>query len=276
MAPHIIFGMPGSGKTTLATMLAIQAMDRGITVFSNYPIYHAKTGTFTKRWSRDYVQETIYKSLIIIDEGYLDYSSREGGAKYAKKVESGGGFTKDEHTMFATSRHNDNDFFIIAQNYARIELIIREISLFWHVQPIKIPLLGWMLGIKISSYSMEQQIDLKAEAEGTMYYFRWPFVSLMARAFKSFDTHFYKKVGEMRTDFPAWTGKETINDVIEANKITQQGPGRQITDGGRVWSVATKSIHLRQRHDDTAANQGDRGSGVDNNVGGLGTQADGP
>lgn len=263
MAPHIIFGMPGSGKTTLATMLAIQAMDRGITVFSNYPIYHARTGKFTKRWSRDYVQETIYKSVIIIDEGYLDYSSREGGAKYAKKVESGGGFTKDEHTMFATSRHNDNDFFIIAQNYARIELIIREISLFWHVQPIKIPFLGWMLGIKISSYSMEQQIDLQAEAEGTMYYFRWPFVSLMARAFRSFDTHFYKKNGEMRKDFPEWTGKETINDVINANKIAQPGPAGQITDGGRVWTVASKSIRLRPRHVPAAGNQGDRCPGSD-------------
>lgn len=217
MTCYIIYGLPGSGKTTLATMLAIQGMDRGQPVFSNYPIYHKRTGKYTKRWKRSYVDEIIYKSIIIIDEGYLDYSSREGGTKYAKDTD-GAGFTKKEHTMFATARHNENDYYIIAQNYGRIELIIREIAVFWHVIPIRIPIIGTMLGIIIESYDMEEQIRLDNEPEGKMFHFRIPLISLISRAFRSFDTHFYRKAGEMRTDFPEWTGKETINEILMANQ----------------------------------------------------------
>jgi len=121
---YIVWAPPRQGKTFYCTWLAIKELKKGKSVFSNYPIVHEEKKLFkkpeilsTKIWKSDFVYHDITDSTIIIDEGYRDFSSRE-----FKK------FDTDKHTFFATNGHNNNDIYVIAQNPARVDLIIREMT----------------------------------------------------------------------------------------------------------------------------------------------------
>lgn len=193
-------------------MLGLEAMDQGKTVFSNYPIYNDKTRQYSKIWLKSYAYDTILNSVIIDDEAYQDYSSRGSGAKYAKNTDEG--FTKDEHAMFCQCRHNDNDYILIAQNFARVDTIVREAAIFYKIEPVKIPLTDILVAFVVKSYMSENFVNTD-KSEGYEVKLRIPFVSMISRAFRSFNTKFYRRAGQMRTDYPAWTGKETINDYLK-------------------------------------------------------------
>ena len=118
------------------------------------------------------------------------------------------GFNKLEHRMFATTRHDNNNYYLIAQNYLRLDVVIREISMLYRINSLKIPILGWPVMFKIMGYASE--IDMiKDNLYCNYWYFNLPF-SAIRRAFKSFDTHYYRRKGETREDFPKWS----LDDVM--------------------------------------------------------------
>jgi zona occludens toxin (predicted ATPase) len=126
---YIIWGFPGGGKSYFATRRAYHAMKAGKKVFTNYPVMYLQKPSLFQRflnifrkkenrreshvvssyvWKSSYLKEYIVGALIIIDEAYRDYSSRN----WQK-------FTEDIHTNFATNRHNDNDFYFIIVDVGR-------------------------------------------------------------------------------------------------------------------------------------------------------------
>lgn len=69
----------------------------------------------TYKWEHSYTNAGLNDCCIIIDEGYLEFNCHEK-------------LPIEEHTFFATSGHNNNDIYIIAQNYSRINIAIRELA----------------------------------------------------------------------------------------------------------------------------------------------------
>ena len=133
MSVKIIFAAPGEGKSYYATKQAYDALKKGRVVFSNYPII-TPAGLSSCIWESTHCHENVQDSLIIIDEAYRDMSSRDFKD-----------FTKEEHTFFATNRHNNNDVLLLAQNPARIDVILREItSEFLFMRKVSIPFTWWL------------------------------------------------------------------------------------------------------------------------------------
>lgn len=117
---YIIWAPPRQGKTFLATRIGVDAMTKKKNprrVFSNYPIIDRKTGISSYVWTPEKTYENVNGSIIIIDEAYRNYNSRN----YR-------GFSVDDHTWFATNGHLGNDIYLIAQNPARIDTVIREMT----------------------------------------------------------------------------------------------------------------------------------------------------
>lgn len=179
---YIVWGVPGAGKTFYATWRALREMKRkkGKKVISNYPIYDKKNKQYSYKWKPEYVYESVYDSLIIVDEAYRDYNARNFK-----------NFDMDMHTFFATNRHNGNDFIIIAQNPARIDTVIREMAnFFYYVQAFKIPVIWRPLYFKISAYLMVEDFT----SDRKPYYIkRYLFSKVVAKAY---DTLFYRASGD--------------------------------------------------------------------------------
>lgn len=123
---YVIVGPPRSGKTYFATKIALSELrGKGFLfwkrfsrpVYTNYPVIDRKHNLSSRVWDSNYVYENIQDSIIIIDEAYRDFSSRN----YKN-------FDADKHLFFATNGHQGNDIYIITQNASRVDLIIREMT----------------------------------------------------------------------------------------------------------------------------------------------------
>ena len=119
-------GLPGSGKTTYLTQIALKTFKKGSMVYSNYPIYFKYKGlTFTSRVisSRDemLIQPYVPGDIIIIDEAQTWFNSREFK-----------NFTKDLLEFFTGHRHIGIDIYIGVQYPQRIDVVIREIVDTYH------------------------------------------------------------------------------------------------------------------------------------------------
>jgi hypothetical protein len=156
----------------------------------------------SKIWSPELAHEVITNADIYIDEAYTDYSSRE----YKK-------FSIDLHTFFATNGHNDININLLAQNPARIDLIIREMcSSFLYVKKVAVPGPLWLLYAKIKNlfgadldptrprplffkiytYLDEKSMSMMNPDSAYQVTTVW-FNSLVAGAY---DTHYYRNAGK--------------------------------------------------------------------------------
>lgn len=176
----------------------------GKRVISNYPIYDTKSKSYSYMWRSDYVYETVTNSMIVLDEAYRDFNSRE----YKK-------FNTDMHTFFATNRHNGNDILLIAQNPQRIDTVLREMAnMFLYVQAFKIPLIWRPVFFKVMGYLMVEDFTANRPPYYTKRYF------FRKNVAKGYDTHYYKLEGSEPT-FEKWFAEpDTIqdndfNDVID-------------------------------------------------------------
>lgn len=157
MATYLLWGAPSNGKSYYATLIAILEMLSGRKVFSSYPIIYTMPLTIfqviknliyriyniiswyllfkvhhnlywykpieliknkvysTYKWEHKYIEAGLLDCCIIIDEGYLEFNCHDK-------------LPVIEHTFFATSGHNNNDIYVIAQNYSRINVAIRELA----------------------------------------------------------------------------------------------------------------------------------------------------
>ncbi|WP_340819017.1 zonular occludens toxin domain-containing protein [Methanolobus sp. WCC4] len=200
---YIYWAPPRKGKTFTCTAEALQRMEevhkkrlkdpdfKG-RVFSNYPIEHSKLG-FCDVWKPEYVYLPIYDSYIFIDEAYRDFNSRKHKS-----------FTDDEHLFFSTNGHNGNDINLIAQNPARIDLVIREMTdTFFYVKKTEIPLIGRPLWFTIDAYLTEDDFKRRHQDKEAMYNrSRLRFSVKVARAY---DTHYFRKECDEEPTFLNWS-----------------------------------------------------------------------
>ena len=116
MGIKIISGVPGEGKSYFATMIALDAMDRGMDVVSNYPIYHEKSKRYCYEWN-DSMFGKLKSAIVIIDEAHFVFNSRDWKS-----------FTLEMHAFFSEHRHNKLELYLISQSPLRLEGIVREIT----------------------------------------------------------------------------------------------------------------------------------------------------
>lgn len=202
---YLIWGPPGAGKTYFATREALRQRRKGRAVYSNYPIVDPRSGWSAYVWQPEYVYETVTDAVLVIDEAYRDYNSRE----YKK-------FNVDMHTFFATQRHNNLDIFLIAQNPARIDVIIREIvNVFYYVRAWwRLPVLGHPLGFTATGYLDEE--DMRSRSKDAVYSReRYLFSRRVAR---SYDTHYYGR-GEQTFEPVTWVDYQKALIDCESNTV---------------------------------------------------------
>lgn len=141
---YLIWAPPSEGKSYIGTHLGVNyLLNSNRKVYSNYPIvYHKKLPLVQRglnigrkllkkpvkpekifsslKWEENYIYMGIHDSVIILDEAYMykGFSSRHK-------------MTDDQHSFFATTGHDNNLVYLIAQHYNRLELIMRENANYW-------------------------------------------------------------------------------------------------------------------------------------------------
>lgn len=108
----IYFGVPGSGKTTMAAYLAKKELKKRRKVYSNVDI----KGCYAIEKS-DIGHFDISNGLLILDEAGIDYNNRE-----SKK------FTHEEVEFFKKHRHYNVDVAIFSQDYEDMDKKLRKLA----------------------------------------------------------------------------------------------------------------------------------------------------
>lgn len=202
---YIVDGPPGSGKSYYGTMVACRALEAGRRVYTNYPVvYRGKTPYV---WEKRLTREAIFDAVIVIDEAYRDVSSRD-----FKK------FSVEEHTFFATNRHNDLDIYLIAQSVNRVDVIIREMANeILRVSKTAVPM--WRpLWFRVDSYVDEMSYAKKEIYYTKHYLFRWKYANAYdTKAFRRLDEPYTgitwaEKMKQQSIDI---TGADIPGEVIE-------------------------------------------------------------
>jgi hypothetical protein len=138
-------GRPGYGKSFISTAEILQSLREGRTVYTNWPVVSEDKKYSSVVWEPWMIYEDIYDSDIYIDEAYRSFDSTE---KDSVDV--------DTHTSFATNRHNDNNYVLIAQNVARIAKKIREIAEYEYIKKVEIPFPLWFPYVLIIRWLMSK------------------------------------------------------------------------------------------------------------------------
>lgn len=197
---YIIFGAPREGKTYYATKTIIADLKSGKRkVFTNYPIVLKQVPSFigkllgkkekvlsSLKWDPKYAFDGITDSVIVIDEAYMDYSSREYRT-----------FTKEVHQFFATNGHDDNHIYLIAQHYNRVDLIVREMANYLiRVNKYSFPLTDIVLMFRALWYVGEEGIKEKKVNHTDLF-----FPSKEVK--RAYDTRYFKHESKDR-DYETW------------------------------------------------------------------------
>ena len=109
----IYFGVPGSGKTTLAAKLAYKAIKKGIPVYSNVPI----EGCYEIDAHNDLGTYKIENALIIIDEGSIEFNNREYKS-----------FPKKLIKFFKLHRHYKCRICVFSQSAVDVDITLRRLA----------------------------------------------------------------------------------------------------------------------------------------------------
>ena len=104
------FGVPGVGKTTLATKLARQGLKKYRHVYTNFQCYGTEKIDY-----KDLATYKMYNSLIVLDELTLDADNRDFKL-----------FSKSHKDFFTLHRHLGCDIIYLTQNYENIDKKIRD------------------------------------------------------------------------------------------------------------------------------------------------------
>ena len=155
---YIIWGAPSEGKSYVVVHLVLKRMieawkkeRKEIHVYSNFPIMY--TIPFTRfekfynltakllkwkqikpktlssfKWEDEYQFSGMNDSIIIWDEAYRiqGMSSRER-------------MSKEQHDFIDTNEQDNNDFYVIAQHFNRLEIIMKEVSYLLNVHKTSNP-----------------------------------------------------------------------------------------------------------------------------------------
>lgn len=201
---YIIWAPPRQGKTFFATYRALREMrktKKALKVYSNYPIISKEPLTLSQKvknvfrkkenkipnkvlssyvWRPEFVYESIYDSMIVIDEAYMDYNSR--------KFQD---FDADTHVFFATNGHNHNDIYLIAQSPARLDKIVREMTnVFYYVKKHTFPWSSNPLWFTVEGYLTEE--DFVARRSNPDAVWTKEQLTLKKDVARAYDTHYYR------------------------------------------------------------------------------------
>lgn len=171
---YLYFGLPRSGKSTYAAKLAVKAIQRGRTVYSNFPI----RGTYqiTKDDIGKYLMEDC---LIIIDEAGVDFDNRK------MKMND------DQIYYFKNHGHYQADIVFFSQS-TDVDIKIRKLAV-CHYEIKKFPFVKHLSYIK--TIGRKIGIDELTHQETEMFYYV-PFITGGVKLFyrkpyyKFFDTRY--------------------------------------------------------------------------------------
>jgi len=126
MAIKIVTGLPSAGKTYYMTLLAKEAIDEDIPVFSNYRLGYPEESTPKQViYYETFEQliellEGVEKALIVCDEIQVHFNSRTWGT-----------FSVRMQTLFQQHAKDGLNIIGTTQNEARVDVVIREIVQIW-------------------------------------------------------------------------------------------------------------------------------------------------
>lgn len=219
MTNKFIFAPPGGGKSYIATEEAIDFLDRGKEVYSNYPI-RSPRGRYSRVWKREFIYKNVQNALIVWDESQQDFDSAE-----CKTLD------EDEDAFFATSGQNQLEIRIISQGITRVTKAVRDRMNEWIFVEILIDIpflrnargkLGRPLIFKSTVWlSLD---DMASRSRDRVYLVNWHWFS--KRVALAYSTVFFKRTGEIFTP-PSW------EEEIERR-------------GGQVECLTGNSYTLRQ------------------------------
>ena len=231
---YLIAAPPGNGKTYFATYLALKTAlkdynkkPKGVPkrdVYTNYPVIDKKTGYSTLKWEPYYTKKSILDADIILDEAWMYFSSRD----YKN-------FGKDLQAFFAMNRHNDLDIYIIAQNPARVDVIIREmVNEFYYVEKHSLPFKETPFFFTIWVY---QDLNQMAKmSPDPMAYISKKRILFKKRIAEAYNTHQFR------------TAKETeIKPVAWIDDLEKQGVPRVLTPKEQKAKVKEDKKKLKEQ-----------------------------
>lgn len=118
------FGVPGVGKTTLATKLARSGLRKYSHVYTNFPCVGTEKIDY-----KDLANFKMYNSLIVLDEITLDADNRDFKT-----------FSKDHKDFFTLHRHLGCDIVYLTQNYENVDKKIRDCTNeLWYMSKSVVP-----------------------------------------------------------------------------------------------------------------------------------------
>lgn len=126
----VVYGGPGSGKSTYACFLARKALASGVPVFSNVPI----TGCYILS-REDIGRFSIPSGLVIFDEVGVEYNNRDFKANFSK---SSGGSQALE--WWKKHRHEGCQCLILSQGFDDMDKKLQTLgSHYWIVRHSMLP-----------------------------------------------------------------------------------------------------------------------------------------
>lgn len=175
-------------------------------MFTNYPIVDSDMRS-SLVWSPDLVHESIHDALIVIDEAYRDYNSR-----------SFKNFSADEHTFFATNGHNNVDVVLIAQNPARVDVVIREMTnIYYFVRKFQLPFMSRPLWFRVLGFLDEESMV----SRNPKMAYSSEFVPFRLSVANAYDTHYFRKDCDEYQGI-TWLDKMT-KDISENEQLEHGG-----------------------------------------------------
>lgn len=240
MTTYIISAAPSQGKSYIATKKAVQLLKDKKVIFSNYPIIYTEPLLLIEhainiyrwirkrpkikprqlsslKWDDTYVDAGLHDCTVILDEAY-------------KIVNCHDKLTDAQHDFFATTGHNNVDVFVIAQNYARINLTIREMAMFMIIRKFSNPLSLISrdkrkeltpLFFTIELYLSEKDYQLKGIKKDALY--KSEKVLFDKTVAKSYDTQYYRRKAK---DIIVISWLEDMmmnnNNTVDVSKINEK------------------------------------------------------
>lgn len=189
----IIFGALGSGKTLLATMYVLRALDDIKSEFkqfaANIPIRHPSKG-LVRRLEKDACRDDskpIFDTLGIVDEAYEWW-----------RTENFQDVDVKEQRFIRTARQRGNHFYLLYQDIESAPPWLRRLCHdYILVESTKLPT-GRILWITAKHFRSEEAVKAyqrdrdSSRIKESERYINWPGYNRFKRAFGAYDTHYYR------------------------------------------------------------------------------------
>lgn len=167
------FGVPGSGKSTVATYFAMDYIKKGIKVYANFEI---KGATLIEKKDININNLELHDCLLIIDEAGLDYDNR--GFK--------NNFTPAELKLFKYHRHLNIDVMIFSQDYEDMDKKLRKLSTRLFI--LKKSMIPFFIKRKLIYKKIDIDKDTKQIIDAYGFVLFSGFYIFMPKTWKNFDS----------------------------------------------------------------------------------------